>query len=365
MNTREKNYNSSESFENKNIAYFEELIPPEHLKCLKPTNRYITSFIKSKRIEIENILNGNDSRFLMIIGPCSIHNIEQAKEYAIRLKELSKKVNDKILIVMRVYFEKPRTTTGWKGLINDPDLNESFDVNKGLFQARKLLIHLANIGLPSGCEILDPITPQYISDLISWGAIGARTTESQTHRQIASGLSFPIGFKNGTGGSIDIAADAMVSCNYSHCFMGITNDGKSTICKTRGNPNTHIILRGGKLGPNYYKESVAFTKTILLKKNVNIKMMIDCSHGNSGKNYKNQFDVLRNIIEQKIKYGSNIFGVMIESNINEGKQLLPENVSKLSTDKIIDELTYGVSITDCCVSFEETEEMVNYVYDSL
>ena len=246
-----------------------------------------------------------------------------------------------------------------------PDLNNSFNVNKGLKEARLLLLYLSGLGLPVACEILDPITAQYISDFVTWGAIGARTTESQTHRQMVSGLSFPVGFKNGTSGNVDIAADAMCSARYNHCFMGITDEGKPTICRTRGNPNTHVILRGGKDTPNYTKEYVSNTEKILKDKGETPRIMIDCSHGNSGKDYKNQFNVLRDVISQ-IKNGSDsIFGVMIESNLNEGKQKLPKDVESLSANEVTNQLKYGVSITDCCVSITETKTMLDFVYENL
>jgi 3-deoxy-7-phosphoheptulonate synthase len=359
--------NDKKSFDDNKIEYFEKLILPNELKSKLPLNNYIKDFISKARTTIKNILNKTDKRILVIVGPCSIHNIEEAKKYALKLKELSNKFEDKIFIVMRTYFEKPRTNIGWKGLINDPDLNESYNVNKGLFLARSLLIHNANIGLPCGYEILDTITPQYICDLISWGAIGARTTESQIHRQIVSGLSFPVGFKNGTNGSIDIASDAIISSKSSHCFMGITNDGHPTICKTRGNNDTHIIMRGSKNAPNYFKENILIVDNTLLKKNLSRNIMIDCSHGNSRKNYKNQLGVLKYIIEQikqKTDY-ENVIGLMIESNIKEGKQSLPNNVHNFNEKEIKDNLEYGVSITDCCVNIEETEEMLNMLYDVL
>jgi 3-deoxy-7-phosphoheptulonate synthase len=359
--------NSENSFDDNKIQYYEPLLTPEEIKCKLPIHNKLQEFISNSRNIISNILNGKDKRKLVIVGPCSIHNIEEAKEYATKLKNMSIKYNDKLFIVMRTYFEKPRTNIGWKGLINDPDLNESFNVNKGLFLARSLLLHNANIELPCGYEILDTITPQYICDLISWGAIGARTTESQVHRQIVSGLSFPVGFKNSTNGSVDAAVDAIISANNSHCFMGITNDGSPTICKTRGNEDTHIIMRGGSNTPNYFKENILMTENKLLRKNCRQNIMIDCSHGNSKKNYKNQFGVLEYISKQlkdKI-YCDNVIGVMIESNINEGKQSLPLNVFHFNEKEIKNNLGYGISITDCCVNLKETEEMLEMLYSSL
>jgi 3-deoxy-7-phosphoheptulonate synthase len=365
MESREKLLQTDKGFNNNRIEYFEELITPVDLHSLVPNNFYCQKKIDNSRTIVENIINNKDKRFLMIIGPCSIHNILQAKEYASELNRLLEKYKDKIYVVMRVYFEKPRTTTGWKGFINDPDLNNTFNVNKGLKEARLLLLYLASLGLPVACEILDPITAQYISDLVTWGAIGARTTESQTHRQMVSGLSFPVGFKNGTSGNIDIAADAMCSARYNHCFMGITDEGKPTICRTRGNPNTHIILRGGKNSPNYNKKSIKNAEEILKDKGEPKRIMVDCSHGNSSKNYKNQFSVLKDIISQIKEGNQSIFGVMIESNLNEGKQKLPNNVESLSVKDVSNQLKYGVSITDCCVSIQETEEMLDFVYANI
>ena len=358
--------NSEYSFDDSKIHYYEPLVTPETLKCKLPINNHMQEFIDNSRNTISNILNGQDKRKIVIVGPCSIHNVEEAKNYALELKKLSLKFEDKLYIVMRTYFEKPRTSVGWKGLINDPDLNESFNVNKGLFLARSLLLHNANIELPCGYEILDTITPQYICDLISWGAIGARTTESQVHRQIVSGLSFPVGFKNSTNGCVDVAAEAIISARHSHCFMGITNNGCPTICKTRGNNDTHIILRGGSNSPNYFKENVIIAENKLVHKKCRKNIMIDCSHGNSKKNYKNQYEVLEYICD-KIKEGfyNNVIGVMIESNINEGKQFMPENINNFNEKEIKKKLAYGVSITDCCVNFNDTKKMLEMLYSTL
>ena len=261
---------------NKRIEYFKPLILPNKLKEQLPLNKELQNLIINTRTHIENILSNQDKRMLFIVGPCSIHNVNEAKIYGTKLVELAKHVKDKILIVMRVYFEKPRTTIGWKGLINDPDLDGSFNVNKGLHQARELLLYLNDIGLPCGYEILDTITPQYICDLISWGAIGARTTESQVHRQIVSGLSVPVGFKNGTSGCVEIAAQAILSAQFKHCFMGITDKGEPAICRTKGNKNCHVILRGGRDNTNYEKEYVEQTEKILKKHELKQNIMIDC-----------------------------------------------------------------------------------------
>ena len=337
-----------------NLDYYEELIKPNILKEKLPITDEIENLVKNTRNSIQNILHNNDKRLLFIVGPCSIHNIEEAKSYGRLLKELADDVKDKILIVMRVYFEKPRTTVGWKGLINDPNLDNSFDVNTGLHKARELLLYLNSIGLPCAYEILDTITPQYIADLISWGAIGARTSESQVHRQMVSGLSMPVGFKNGTSGDMKVASDAITSAAYPHCFMGITNTGEPAICKTLGNRYCHIILRGGQK-PNFTSKHVKNAEKIISLHKSTPKIMIDCSHGNSGKDHRRQPTVLRNILKQ-IKNGSkSIFGAMLESNINEGKQ-------KLSKSK---PLKVGVSITDSCLSFEQTNIIVKDFYNQL
>ena len=343
--------------ENSNIQSFQPLINPKTLKLVYPRSDKVKTLVNNTRDEISRILSGESSKKLFVVGPCSIHNVEQAYTYARQLKNLADEVKDKILIVMRVYFEKPRTTIGWKGLINDPDLNNSFQVNKGLAMARKLLMDINELGLPCGYEVLDTITPQYIADLMSWGAIGARTTESQVHRQMVSGLSMPVGFKNGTSGDMVVARDAVMSATYPHCFMGITDEGTPAICTTRGNPYCHVILRGGKNGPNYSFKDIKKMEDLLMEKEIKPAIMIDCSHGNSGKNYKNQKNVLGETINS-MHDNKNVIGVMIESNIIEGKQTLdPRNPDKL---------TYGVSITDSCISIQETFELIaNVVYPRL
>jgi len=341
--------------EDENILKFSTLISPVELKGQLKRNRQILNFVYNTRNEIKRILNGDSKKKLFIIGPCSIHNIDEALEYGKLLKKISEKVKDKILIVMRVYFEKPRTTIGWKGLINDPNLDNTCDVNKGLYLARKLLIELNNIGLPCGYEVLDTITPQYIADLISWGAIGARTTESQVHRQLASGLSMPVGFKNGTGGSIKIARDAILSAQYSHCFMGITHTGIPSICRTKGNKFCHLILRGSSRGPNYTREYIEECENLLIEQGLSKRgIMVDCSHANSGKDHTKQKKVLQNVVEQ-MQNTPSIIGVMVESNINEGKQILGK----------VTDLKYGVSITDACISIEETDKLIQDAYEQI
>ena len=331
---------------NKNISTFLSLEPPSYFLNSLPITNEIENLILKTRKEIEDIINRKSRKLLFIVGPCSIHDPDAALEYGKKLKELADQVSDKILIVMRVYFEKPRTTVGWKGLINDPYLDNSFKVNDGLFLARKLLLDLNKIGMPCGYEVLDPITPQYITDLISWGAIGARTTESQVHRQLVSGLSMPVGFKNGTGGSIKIARDAILSAKFAHCFMGIMNNGSAAICRTKGNNNCHLILRGGSRGPNYTSEYLDESEKLLKEHSLANAIMVDCSHGNSLKNHKNQEGVLKYIINEVKDNRSSIIGVMIESNINEGKQ------------KLGSKLLYGVSITDSCLSILETTRII-------
>tara|TARA_B110000908_G_C10263185_1_gene460979 strand:+ start:259 stop:1317 length:1059 start_codon:yes stop_codon:yes gene_type:complete len=339
--------------ENTNIISFHHLIKPNKLKEQLPITENIRNLVINTRQEICNIIKGKSDKKLFIIGPCSIHNVNEALIYAKELKNLADLVRDKILIVMRVYFEKPRTTIGWKGLINDPFLDNSFQVNKGLELARKLLLDINNIGLPCGYEVLDTITPQYISDLMSWGAIGARTTESQVHRQMVSGLSMPVGFKNGTSGSIVVARDAVMSARYPHCFMGITDKGNPSICTTRGNKDCHVILRGGIDGPNFYFNNISDASNLMLEKKLYPAIMIDCSHGNSLKDHRNQTMVLdTTLLNMKIK--KNIIGCMIESNINEGKQTLENDVIK-----------YGVSITDACIGLPETFKMILRAHQKL
>jgi len=306
--------------------------------------------VQRGRADIDNILYHRDSRLLVVVGPCSIHDPEGALDYAKRLVDLKERTKDRLVIVMRVYFEKPRTTTGWKGLINDPHLDESFDVAEGLRQARKLLIDINELGLPTATEFLDPIVPQYTSDLITWAAIGARTTESQTHRQMASGLSMPVGFKNGTDGSIQTALDALKATRAPHSFLGIDDNGYTSVVTTTGNPDAHLVLRGGRSGPNYYPEAVdAVVKQSQAAGVDHPALMIDCSHANSQKIPERQKEVWGSILEQRASGVDQIVGAMIESYIHSGSQKLPANLS---------DLKYGVSITDACISWEETEAML-------
>ena len=331
--------------ENININAEEAIITPNQLKDLYPLNEKIIKTVEEGQGTIKNILEGIDKRILIVVGPCSIHDIESAKEYAQKLKKLSDEVKDSLYIVMRVYFEKPRTTVGWQGLINDPYLNNSFKIEEGLKQARELLIYIAELGLPVAGEALDIVTPQYIQDLISWTAIGARTTESQSHRKMASGLSSVVGFKNGTDGNIKIAINALESVASPHNFISIDPEGHVAVVRTKGNSNTHIILRGGK-EPNYDATSVADYEKRLEKAGLPKRIMIDCSHGNSMKDAKNQKNVLENIEEQILNGNRSIMGVMIESNLFEGKQKIQEGMSQLK---------YGVSVTDECIGWDETD----------
>ncbi len=325
------------------IKEIKELISPEQLIEQLPLSEAVSALVDDSRNTIHNILHGKDDRVLAIVGPCSIHDPTAAIDYAKQLKALRDELSDDVFIVMRVYFEKPRTTVGWKGLINDPDLDDSFKINKGLNLARKLLLELNEMGLPAGSEYLDLISPQYIADLISWGAIGARTTESQTHRELASGISCPVGFKNATDGDVQVAVDAINSASQPHNFLSVTKGGRSAIFNTAGNEDCHIILRGGKK-PNYDMFSVDDTAKALEKNGLKPRIMIDASHANCRKITARQIDVANDIANQIAKGCHNIFGVMIESNIVEGRQ-------NVVADKA---LTYGQSITDPCINIDDT-----------
>jgi 3-deoxy-7-phosphoheptulonate synthase len=325
------------------------LITPSQIKEQLPATSLQTGTVLRGRQEARAILRGDDERLLVVVGPCSIHDPEAAFEYARRLAALSSKVADRCIIVMRVYFEKPRTTIGWKGLINDPFLNDSCDMAYGLALARKILLGIAELGLPAGTEFLDPIVPQYLADLITWSAIGARTTESQTHREMASGLSMPVGFKNGTDGSVQTAIDAMKSSRTPHSFLGIDQDGSTSIIKTTGNPDSHIVLRGGRDGANYEPRAVAAVCETLKKSGLPQAVMIDCSHANSGKDPGRQPMVWESILSQRAAGRREIIGAMLESNIHFGGQSLNSDPATLK---------YGVSITDGCMNWEMTEELL-------
>ena len=341
------------STDNTRIIDRRKVPAPYELVNKYPINDEISKLVYGTRNEISQILHNKDDRLFVVVGPCSIHDPESALEYAEKLAIENKKLNKNILIIMRVYFEKPRTTVGWKGLINDPDINETFNIAKGVELARKLLINIAELGLPAGTEFLDPISPQYVTDIISWGAIGARTAESQIHRELASGLSCPIGIKNGTDGGLKAAIDGIQAANHSHVFLGATKEADIAMLKTAGNNDTHIILRGGK-EPNYDLESVNSTLTALREAEVNESIMIDASHGNSQKKFKQQIPVIESISDQILNGNDNIKGVMIESHLNEGNQ------------KISESLKYGQSITDACMGWEDTVmclEMLSDVID--
>lgn len=312
------------------------------------TERAATLVAKSRQ-DSEEILAGRGDRLLVVVGPCSIHDSSAALEYGERLKGLIDRYADDLQIVMRVYFEKPRTTVGWKGLINDPHLDGSFDINRGLRVARELLLQLAEMGVPAGTEILDTISPQYLADLVSWAAIGARTTESQIHRELASGLSMPVGFKNGTGGSIQIALDAIGASSQPHHFLSVTKQGVSAIVTTAGNSACHLIMRGGKSGPNYSREDLDEVAKSLKAQNLPEQVMVDCSHGNSNKDYRNQPGVAADLARQISNGARDIAAVMLESHLVEGQQKLGKNPS---------ELTYGQSITDACINWQATEEVL-------
>ena len=330
------------------IRSIKELLPPVALLERFPLTENASTTVFNTRTAIHNILAGKDDRLLVIIGPCSIHDPEAAKEYGARLLEQRKKYADKLEIVMRVYFEKPRTRVGWKGMINDPYLDDSFKLNDGLRLARELLLTLNDSGLPTAGEFLDMITPQYIADLMCWGAIGARTTESQVHRELASGLSCPVGFKNGTSGNINIAMDAISSSSSPHHFLSVTKFGHSAIVETAGNKDCHIILRGGKQ-PNYHKEDVTSISDQLAEAGLNHRLMVDFSHANSLKQFKRQLDVCDDVCQQIAEPDCQIFGVMVESHLNEGNQ-------KLSNDTTLE---YGKSITDGCIGWDDTELLLS------
>ncbi|MBP7949898.1 MAG: 3-deoxy-7-phosphoheptulonate synthase [Verrucomicrobiales bacterium] len=325
------------------------LPPPRALRQELPANAAQAEFVAASRDEIQNILFGEDSRFLVIVGPCSIHDVTAGREYAERLRALADKVRDRMLLVMRVYFEKPRTTVGWKGLIMDPQLDGTNDLPSGLRLARSFLREVIDIGLPTATELLDPITPQYIADLVSWAAIGARTTESQTHRQMASGLSMPLGFKNTTSGDVMAAINAIKAANQSQSFLGINEEGVASAVSTRGNPNCHIILRGGEMGPNFATSHIADTEALLRKNGLPAAIMVDASHANCGKDHRQMPGVFESIAAQRAGGAASVIGAMLESNLLAGNQAFPAPKA---------ELTYGQSITDKCIDWETTERLL-------
>ncbi|MGE4582518.1 MAG: 3-deoxy-7-phosphoheptulonate synthase [Synechococcus sp.] len=325
------------------------LVAPALLHRELPIDAASTETVASARRRIQAILRGEDLRLLVVVGPCSVHDVTAARDYAKRLAPIRDRLKDQLEVVMRVYFEKPRTTVGWKGMINDPHLDGSYDINTGLRRARGLLLDLAREGMPTATELLDPVVPQYIADLISWTAIGARTTESQTHREMASGLSMPVGYKNGTDGSASIAINAMQASARPHHFLGINGEGHASIVSTTGNPHGHLVLRGGNGGSNYHLEAVQAAASELSKAGLKERLMVDCSHANSNKDYRRQSDVLASVADQLRAGSQHVMGVMIESHLVEGNQKLTADLSQL---------TYGQSITDACISLETTEQLL-------
>ena len=332
------------------------LVAPALLHAELPIDPAASDTVASARRRIQAILRGDDDRMLVVVGPCSVHDVEAARDYAKRLIPIRERLKDQLEVVMRVYFEKPRTTVGWKGLINDPHLDGSYDINTGLRRARGLLLELAGMGLPAATELLDPVVPQYIADLISWTAIGARTTESQTHREMASGLSMPIGYKNSTDGSVTIAINAMQAASKPHHFLGINAEGQASIVSTTGNPDGHLVLRGGNRGSNYHLEAVEGAAAELDQAGLKARLMVDCSHANSNKDFRRQGDVLTAMADQMKGGSRHVMGVMIESHLVEGNQKLTSDLSQL---------TYGQSVTDACISIETTEDLLVRLADAV
>jgi 3-deoxy-7-phosphoheptulonate synthase len=356
MNTLQANSITQNDIDDVNVQSIQPLVTPAQLKTELPLTENAYQSVLTGRETIRNILDGKDKRLFVVIGPCSIHDIKAAHEYADRLKVLSDKIKDSIYVVMRVYFEKPRTTVGWKGLINDPDMNDSFNIEKGLRLGRGLLLELNEKGLPCATEALDPNSPQYYQDLISWSAIGARTTESQTHREMSSGLSSPVGFKNGTDGGLTVATNAMQSVKHGHSFLGLNENGQVSVIRTNGNPYAHVVLRGGNGKPNYDAGSVADAESALAKAKVSNKIMIDTSHANSNKDPFLQPLVLKNITEQILDGNKSIVGIMVESHLKGGRQDIPENLC---------DLEYGKSVTDGCIDWDTTEKALLEMHEAL
>ena len=347
MNTQQSTSITQSDIDDVNVQSIQTLVTPAELKAELPLTETAYQTVLHGRETVRNILDGSDKRLFVVIGPCSIHDPKAAHEYADRLKVLSEKVKDTLYIIMRVYFEKPRTTIGWKGLINDPDMNDSFNIEKGLRLGRQLLVELNEKGLPCATEALDPNSPQYYQDLISWSAIGARTTESQTHREMSSGLSSPVGFKNGTDGGLTVATNAMQSVKHGHSFLGLNNEGQVSVIRTNGNPYAHVVLRGGNGKPNYDAGSVADAENALAKAKVSNKIMIDASHANSNKDPYLQPLVLKNITEQILDGNKSIVGLMVESHLKGGRQDIPSDLN---------DLEYGKSVTDGCIDWDTTEK---------
>ena len=342
--------------QNLHVKEIVRLLSPAELKKQLPSTEEVAATVARSRERIIRILRQEDPRMLVVIGPCSIHDKKSAVEYAERLNSFRKQFADRMEIVMRVYFEKPRTTIGWKGLINDPHLDGSQDIETGLKIARELLLDIVGMGLPTATEFLDPVVPQYIADLVSWAAIGARTTESQTHREMASGLSMPVGLKNGTDGSLQTAIDAMGATRHPHSFLGINEDGVTSIVRTTGNPHAHVVLRGGRAKTNYDAESIRQAEEKLVSEKLQPVLMVDCSHANSEKKFARQEDVWHSVVQQRTEGTSSLTGLMVESHLFEGNQPIPANPK---------DLRYGVSITDSCIGWEATERMLRWGYETL
>ncbi len=339
-----------------NVTELIRLSPPCALKSELAMTAKANRAIVEARSTIQRILHYEDPRLLVVVGPCSIHDTQGALEYARKLAQLRDELNDKLYIVMRVYFEKPRTTVGWKGLINDPHLDDSYDIETGLHQARQLLLDIVDLGLPTATEFLDSIVPQYIGDLVSWAAIGARTTESQTHREMASGLSMPVGFKNSTDGNLQIALDAMQAARAPHSFLGVDQDGFTAIVRTKGNPYGHVVLRGGRSGTNYDAASIEEAVKALQKAGQTPSLMVDCSHANSNKQYAQQEEVARSVVAQRVAGNTALIGLMLESYLQAGNQPLTAHLS---------DLKYGVSITDACIDWPTTERILRQAHQQL
>ena len=347
---------SSNLLNNVNVATLDVLPTPEEIKRQLPMTATAEATVLTARQTVQNILDHQDHRVFVVVGPCSIHDVAAARDYARRLRTLADEVGDTLFLIMRVYFEKPRTTVGWKGLINDPHLDDSFDVAEGLRIARALLLEIAELGLPTGTEALDPLCPQYLDDLLAWTAIGARTTDSQTHRELASGLSTPVGFKNGTNGSLEVAINALQSASRPHSFLGISQYGQSAVVRTTGNRYGHVVLRGGSEGPNYDTVTIALCEKELLKNQLPLNIVVDCSHANARKDPALQPLVLNDCVHQILEGNRSIVGFMIESNLAWGSQSIPADRSQLK---------YGVSITDAYVDWETTEKMLRETHAKL
>ena len=349
MNHPDKTNQATPDIENINVIDFDPMPSPEEIHALVPLSASAAKTVMLGREALRGVLDRKDHRFIVVVGPCSIHDPVAGLDYARRLKALADELADTLLIVMRVYFEKPRTTTGWKGYINDPDMDDSFQVSKGMAEARRFLRDVAELGLPSATEALDPISPQYLGDLIAWTAIGARTAESQTHREMSSGLSTPVGFKNGTNGDVSIALNAILSASRPHSFLGINGEGKTSIVRTSGNRYGHLVLRGGNGRPNYDTVSIGLAEQALAKAALPANIIVDCSHANSYKNHALQAQVMADIVNQISCGNTSLIGAMIESNLVDGSQPIPEDLSLLK---------YGCSVTDACLGWESTEKML-------